>query len=363
MQKKSRQGWSLTRELYDPNELAAEYVRGQREMLGPLHRWAPAETMSWLEAMGVALQTDAQLGVRPVDGIEAVRSTLAAALLQAGVKVITGTTVSAADAKHTGGFWLTMENGETVECHALVLASGGLLANRTLAICRAFGHTVVELAPSIFDLHTRDRRILRASGLHLDGVALQDDSGARAEGTVYLEPWGLGGPAIGALTARAAESMRDRQYRFELRVDWIGACPDANQRTIEAIQRTHPGRRLGEAEAAPVPIRLWRQMLAAAHTEPDQAWSRLSKSEARALHRQLRHDTVKIIKRGAHEQETAICGGVALSEVDFRDLQSRHVPGLFFAGGILDIDALPGGANLQACWTTGQIAGTGAAAM
>ncbi len=359
--KPNRRPWLLTRELYDPAEFAALYPRGQRELLGPLHHFGPAETMTWLEERGLELSIDDSGGVYPAKDIEAVRERLLAELDKAGVAFHGGMGIRAADAKTTGGFWLTLDDGQTLQCDRLVLACGGLLASKARGICESFGHTVVTLAPSIFDLHTRDQRLLKANGSVVTGVHLQDDSGAEARGTVAIEPWGLGGPAVGELTSRAAESMRDRHYKFSLRIDWLGGRNKPAAHDVPAIAKANPRRPVGDEAHAPVPARLWSQMLATANVDPTTHWARLAKPELRALQRQLRHDSVKIVKRGAHQQEAVTCGGVALSEVDFRTMQSHLVPGLFFAGEILDLDGLPGGANLQACWTTGHLAGTGMA--
>lgn len=360
--KPHRHPWVLTRELYDPAEFAAFYPRGQRELLGPLHHFGPGETITWLEERGLELTIDDDGGVRPAKGIEALRDLLLNELEKAGVGFSGGMGIRAADAKSTGGFWLTLDDGQTLQCDRLVLACGGLLASKAKGICESFGHTVVPPVPSIFDLHTRDARILKSNGATVPGVLLKDDSGAEARGTVVLEPWGLGGPAVGELTARAAESMRDRHYKFTLRIDWLGGRDKPARYDIPALVREHPRRPVGDEANAPVPARLWSQMLAHANVDPATHWARLTKLELRFLQRQLRHDSVKIVKRGAHQQEAVTSGGVALNEVDFRTMQSHSVPGLFFAGEILDLDGLPGGANLQACWTTGYLAGLATAA-
>lgn len=356
----NREPWSLTREIYEPDEMAAQYIRGSREMLGPLHRWGAGDAMSWFEEHGIDFEVHEDNRVIPVDGINTVRDKLLRHALDLGIKISTNCNVIAADAKSTGGFWITLEGEGTMECDRLILAAGGLLATKAKGICTAFGHTVVEPVPSIFDLHTRDSRIIHASGEVIEGVQLIDDSGAQASGTVRLEPWGLSGPAVGELTARAAESMKDRRYTFSLHIDWIGGLSDSSVHGIDAITRSNPRRPIGDAQHAPIASRLWQQMINSAGIDPATQWQRLTRQESRALHRQLRHDSVKIIKRGSHQQETAICGGVALSEIDFRSFQSRLVKGLFFVGDILDIDGLPGGANLQSCWTTGRLAGVGA---
>ncbi|WOO41289.1 aminoacetone oxidase family FAD-binding enzyme [Rubellicoccus peritrichatus] len=355
--KKNRDPWSLTREIYEPAEMADQYVRGGREMLGPLHRWGAADAMSWFEQHGIAFDVDETGRVIPVDGIDVLRNKLLGLVSEAGIKISTNCNVVAADAKSTGGFWITLEGEGTMECDSLVLAGGGLLATKAKGICAAFGHTVVEPVPAIFDLHTRDSRIVHAAGELVEGAHLIDDSGAEASGLIRLEPWGLSGPVVGELTSRAAESMRDRRYTFSLRIDWIGGLKNPTERTIDAITRANPRRPVGDEQHAPIPSRLWLQMVKDAGIDPSTQWQRLTKQEARALHRQLRHDSIKIVKRGSHYQETAVCGGVALSEIDFRSFQSRLVPGLHFVGDILDVDGLPGGANLQTCWTTGWLAG------
>lgn len=361
LQKPCRHPWRLTKEIYDPAEMSALYPRGEREMLGPLHHFGPADIMAWLEGRGLALETDEQNSVVTPQGIEALRDLLINELQMCKVTFYGGMGIRAADAKSTGGFWLTRDDGQTLQCDRLVLACGGLLASKAKSICEAFGHTVVPPVPAICDLHTRDQRILKAQGACVEGVRLADDSGAETRGTVTLEPWGLGGPAVGELTSRAAESMRDRRYQFPLRIDWLGARKNPAAQDIPALARHHPRRPVGDDAHAPVCPKLWVQMLAAAGIDPATQWGKLTKPEARALQKQLRHDTVKIVKRGNHQQETVTCGGVALNEVDFRNMQSHKIPGLHFTGEILDLDGLPGGANLQACWTTGHLAGLGVA--
>jgi predicted Rossmann fold flavoprotein len=168
----------------------------------------------------------------------------------------------------------------------------------------------------------------------------------------------LSGPAILKLSAWGARAFAQLGYRFEIGINWLGFTHPEQVRTALTAQKTAAGKRLLSAHCPfELPRRLWESLLGAADIGPDFQWARLSKRQISDLTEELTAGRYQVSGKSMNKDEFVTCGGVSLKEIDFKRMESRLVPGLFFAGEVLDIDGVTGGFNFQAAWTTGRIAG------
>jgi predicted Rossmann fold flavoprotein len=149
-----------------------------------------------------------------------------------------------------------------------------------------------------------------------------------------------------------------QDYKFTLRVNWVGQPEDQVRAGLESLAKANPAKQVGNTPFAHLPMRLWSELLALAGIRAKTRWSALGRSFQQALARGLTATALPVTGKSLNKDEFVTCGGVRLAEVNFKTMESKVAPGVYFAGELLDIDGITGGFNFQAAWTTGWIAGT-----
>jgi hypothetical protein len=362
---------NVTNACADPAQLVTFYPRGGAELRGPFTRFGPAETAAWFARRGVALKTEADGRQFPTtDRSQTIVDCLLEAVRQAGIALRTRCAVQAL-ARQSEVFQVGCGE-ETITAGRVILAAGGGSAD-AYALAAGLGHTIIPPVPSLFTFTVRDARLEGLAGIAAEAALTLWAGAARgkpytAAGPLLITHWGLSGPAVLRLSAWGARALAEAGYQARLGVNWLPPhTPESLLPALQAERAAHPARLVSVrspalAGAARLPERLWPRLAAAAGIAAGQAWGGLSNQGLRALAGALTRTEFQIVGKGAFKEEFVTCGGVSLKEVDFRSLQSRRCPGLYFAGEVLDIDGLTGGFNFQAAWTTGWLAGTSAAA-
>ena len=347
---------NITTACAEPGELARHYPRGSRELLGPFHRWGPREMAAWLAARGVALKAESDGRMFPVtDDAGTIVGCLQRAATAAGVLVRTRCGVRAA----RPGFEVGLTTGETVACDRLLIATGGGKAGGGWELARQLGHAIEPPVPSLFTFQLKDPRLAGLSGVSVEPVEVRvPGTRLRERGPLLVTHWGLSGPAILKLSAWGARLLHDRDYRFDLAVNWV--APRAVDQALAELVRLraeHPRRQVAGGNPFGLPQRLWERLAVAAGMEPSRPWTSVANDVLKALAHQLSDGRFSVTGKSLFKEEFVTCGGVRLAEVDFKTMESRLCPGLYFAGEVLDIDGLTGGFNFQSAWTTGWLAG------
>jgi hypothetical protein len=213
--------------------------------------------------------------------------------------------------------------------------------------------------PSLFTFHVDTAWVRELSGVSLASVAASvPETKLREEGALLLTHWGVSGPVVLRLSAWGARALHALNYQFVLRLNWLPQL-DAEKIAAElgVRRQRQPSRLVINTPIAPLPARLWEQLVIAAGIADQTRWAALSRAAQHALVLQLIRTDLKVTGKSLNKDEFVTCGGVRLGDVDFRTMESRICPGLHFAGELLDIDGITGGFNFQAAWTTGWIAG------
>ncbi|MBL9186598.1 MAG: aminoacetone oxidase family FAD-binding enzyme, partial [Opitutaceae bacterium] len=257
------------------------------------------------------------------------------------------------------GFQLTLTDGSPVRCDRLLLATGGNRSSAGFTIAEKFGHTIEPLVPSLFTFNIEDPRLTGLAGVSLENVTVSvPGTKLRTEGPLLITHWGLSGPAILKLSAWGARDLAACNYHFSLLLNWTGTqARDALVRELAAVRQQNPKKQLTTWSPLAMPRRLWERLVVNAGIAATTPWAQVSNAVLDTLAAQLTAAELKVTGKSTFKDEFVTCGGVRLSEVDFRSMESRLCPGLHFAGEVLDIDGVTGGFNFQAAWTTGWIAG------
>jgi predicted Rossmann fold flavoprotein len=223
----------------------------------------------------------------------------------------------------------------------------------------SLGHQLEAPVPSLFTFHIATPWLRGLAGVSVERVeASVAESKLSERGALLVTHWGLSGPAILRLSAWGARALHAKNYSFSLQINWL---PDLDDKTIaaelEKRRNSQPAKLVVNAPMAPLPARLWEQLVLAAGLASDLRWSGLSRAGQHQLIQQLLRSEFAVTGKSLNKDEFVTCGGVKLDEVNFKTMESKICPGLYFAGEVLDIDGITGGFNFQSAWTTGWLAG------
>ncbi len=346
---------NVTHACFDPAILAQNYPRGGAALRGPFTRFQPQDTIDWFAARGVRLKTEADGRIFPVSNkSQTIVECLIDSAAKAGVEI--QAEVSIESLTHSAsGFVLRLKNGESVRGDRLLLATGSNRQGHEWAA--SLGHTIAPPVPSLFTFNVDDSRLAGLAGVAVDKTQLTLGQWTHA-GPTLITHWGLSGPAVLKLSAWGARALHDCNYNAELKINWLPDFAEGDvSKQLTAVKAEHPKRFIMNNPPFPLPQRLWERLAAAAGVAASQRWAELSKPGASQLIAELRRGSYQISGKGVFKEEFVSCGGVNLDEVNFKTVESRLCPGLFFAGEILDIDGVTGGFNFQSAWTTAWLAG------
>lgn len=352
---------NVTHACFDPKLLITRYPRGGRELLGPFHRFQPADTVEWFESRGVKLKTEEDGRMFPVsdDSADIIRA-LTGEAERLGVRVERQRGLERARPVE-GGFELDCTDGSTFRCRGLILATGGNRASGGWAVAELLGHRIVPPVPSLFSFHVQHPVLEGLAGIAVDpaGVSLPE-MGAAQTGALLITHKGLSGPAVLKLSAWQAPGLAARRDEVELIINWVPAHPDPLAE-LQRMRRQSGARAVFKTRLFELPRRLWERLCLHAGIGEELPWARLTALHQQALFRSLTAMEAQMRGKTLNKDEFVTCGGVDLKEVDMKKFQSRLHPNLFFAGEVLNIDGVTGGFNFQAAWTGGFLAGNAAA--
>jgi predicted Rossmann fold flavoprotein len=241
----------------------------------------------------------------------------------------------------------------------LLLATGGSRSVTGAQIAQSLGHTVVPPVPSLFSLHVSTPWLRSLPGVSIPDIEVSvSGTKLRERGPMLITHNGVSGPAVLRLSAWGARVLHGFDYRFVLRVNWLPASTEETIRVgLQSLRQSNPNRHVINSPLTPLPARLWERLALAAGIDRETRWTTLSRAKARELVSVLTHTKLEVNGKSLNKDEFVTCGGVSLREVNFKTMESRITPGLYFAGELLDLDGVTGGFNFQAAWTTGWIAG------
>ena len=351
---------NVTHSCFDPRELVEFYPRGGQELLGPFTRFACGDTMEWFEDRGIELKVESDGRVFPVsDNSETIVHCLESMADTAGVIRETQAGLKNLVRLDSGIWHVELESGASIDADRVLLAPGS--SKKIWDVLSGLGHRIVPPVPSLFTFNIRDPRLAELSGVSVSNVRVTVPvGGLETEGPLLITHWGLSGPAVLKMSAFGARWMADQDHRFTMYVNWLPQFEAEDLiEELNSLRKdvSHQRKRVLSNAMFGIPLRLWRSLGAFARIPESANWSDLSKPQLRKWAEVLTESTFTVVGKSTNKDEFVTAGGISLSEVSFTTMESRIAPGLYFAGEVLDIDALTGGFNFQAAWTTGWIAG------
>ncbi|OYQ47454.1 aminoacetone oxidase family FAD-binding enzyme [Flavobacterium cyanobacteriorum] len=345
---------NVTHACFVPDELVKFYPRGEKELRGPFNRFCSGDTIEWFEHRGVELKIEDDGRMFPVtDSSQTIIDCFFTAARKLDIQILLGESIQSVyrSQKH----WKIDTNKENFLAENLVMATGS--NPKMWDMLQGLGHTIVPPVPSLFTFNIKDPRIKDLMGVSALASVRVKGTKLQASGPLLITHWGMSGPGILRLSAWGARELFDKNYQFVLQVNWLN---DLSAEECEGLLRTLKQEQAKKTVARRSPFdfpnRLWESLVNAAGIGTETRWADLSKQELQALVNQLINAEFRVNGKSTFKEEFVTAGGVDLKEVNFKTMESRLQPSLYFAGEVLNIDAITGGFNFQNAWTGGFIA-------
>jgi predicted Rossmann fold flavoprotein len=363
---------NLTNSFEEIKSIKKVYPRGDKLMKRALKAFSNNDTMAWFETEGVKLITQSDQCVFPKsqDAMEIV-NTLQRLMSRLGVKILTRTSVESIEQNDDFSFTVTTSSQQKITAQKVVVTAGGKPKEQGFSFLKPLSIDIIPPVPSLFTLNVNDESLQNLMGTVVNGVTVRlIGTNYSTQGALLITHWGLSGPAVLKLSSLAARHLAECNYSAEVGINWLETLKESEAlQLLSAVREQNPQKQIGSFapsfdlpqntdthRQSPVTHQLWLYIIYKVGLSPQKRWQEMGAKQMNRLASVLTNDIHQVSGKGKFKEEFVTCGGVALSEIDFNTMESKKHKGLFFAGEILDIDAVTGGFNLQAAWTTSYIA-------
>ncbi len=351
---------NVTHNLFEVRAFTEKYPRGSKELLSPLHTFQAKDTVDWFKSRGVELVPEADGRMFPTTNTsETIIECFMNAAENLNVDVRLNHKVDKIEKLESGQFLLYIRNLESIATDSVMIATGSSQFGYNLA--KDLGHTITELAPSLFSFKIEDSLISDLPGLSFEKAEVQllieNQKPFKEKGPMLITHWGLSGPAVLKISAWAAREMLHADYKALLKVNWLGLDKvDTAVLYLKRIKEAGLKSQVQNIYPEELAKRFWLKVLEKSQIALEKRWADVSNKELQSLAEILFSTEFKVLGKNRYKDEFVECGGVDLKEINFKKMESKICPNLFFAGEVLDIDGITGGFNFQNAWTGAWIA-------
>lgn len=342
------------------SKLVQHYPRGGNSLKKLFGFFKVNDTIEWFAQRGVQMKTEADGRMFPVSNSS---QTIIDCFLEEAerlkVSLQTGFTVQQI-VPEEDGFSLQSGRGEVVKAGRVLIAVGGYAKAEGYQWLTALGHSLVPPVPSLFTFNSPGNPIRELAGLSVPLAQVRiETTKLQYEGPVLITHWGFSGPAVLKLSAYGADWIHSQNYRFAIQIRWVVEPQEEKLRQqLQSYLQAHPKRLIHGHPLFELPQRLWQHLCRQAEISQELRWLEITKKGLNKLIEGLYRDRHMVEGKTTFKEEFVTCGGIPLQELSLPSMESKIVPGLFFAGEVLNIDGITGGFNFQNAWTTGWLAGS-----
>ena len=342
---------NVTHACFEPNELVKFYPRGEKELRGPFHQFCSGDTIEWFEKHGVALKIEDDGRMFPVsNSSQTIIDCFMQATQKLGIAVLTGQSVQSIFKKED--FWKVETQKEQFVAQKLILATGS--NPKIWEMLQTHGHAIVSPVPSLFTFNIKDARIKELPGVSALVTVRVKDTKLVSTGPLLITHWGMSGPAILKLSAWGARILETKNYQFLIYVNWLNDLDASEVETIlKNLKQENAKKMVSKKSPFELTNRLWESLVLASGILEDTKWADLSKTQLQRLSQELTKSVFQVNGKSTFKEEFVTAGGIDLKEINFKTMESKLHTNLYFAGEIVNIDAITGGFNFQNAWTSG----------
>jgi predicted Rossmann fold flavoprotein len=344
---------NVTHACFVPNDLVKFYPRGEKELRGPFHQFCSGDTVEWFEKHGVELKIEDDGRMFPVsNSSQTIIDCFLSATKKLGIDTLTGQSVQSIFKAET--HWKVETNHDTYSCQKLIMTTGS--NPKIWELLTEIGHTIVPPVPSLFTFNIKDKRIKDLMGVSALASVKVLGSKLSASGPLLITHWGMSGPGILRLSAWGARELADKKYQFAIQINWLNDLTlEETEEKLKELKLEHSKKAISKKSPFDFPNRLWESLVLASEILEETKWADLSKKQLQNLAKQLTQGVFQVNGKSTFKEEFVTAGGIDLKEINFKTMESKLHENLFFAGEILNIDAITGGFNFQNAWTGGFI--------
>jgi predicted Rossmann fold flavoprotein len=356
---------NVTHACPDVEVLLKKYPRGERFLKKAFYQFATKNTIDWFKQNGVELHTEKDGRMFPTtNSSDTIIDCFLRKVHQYKIQILTQHEVvdihqnKMSENKSQKNFTIQLQGREAMQADAICLATGGMLKSDRLKWLTNFGHAIIDPVPSLFTFNTVDKKITTLMGVAVDKASIQWRGNKNIEvGPLLITHWGISGPAAIKLSAWCARAMAEVNYEGAIQINWTSNFNESTLKMEWINFRMDFGKReMGSKNPFELPQRLWHFLLGEAGITLNTKWADLKSANQQVLIQLLTRYTLDIKGKTTFKEEFVTCGGVDLKDIDAQTMESKWVPGLHFAGEMMDVDGVTGGFNFQHAWTSGWLA-------
>ena len=334
---------------FDPKELVGFYPRGNKELLSVFHKFQPGDTMDWFEKRNVALKIESDNRIFPeTNSSQTIMDTLVNEVVSRKFKIETKIVVL--DIQRQKEQYLVITNSGEYLADYIIYTTGS--SPKSLKILQNLGHKIVEPVPSLFTFNIKNEVLKDLMGTSFPHAEVSiPELKMEESGPMLITHWGLSGPAILKISAWKARELAALKYRFHIRVNFLGMDKDDAEEAFKNYRNQNPKKTIGNSKIYNITTRFWHRILWISKVNLEKNISNLTAREIQNIIQNLCENEMSVSGKSTYKDEFVTAGGVELKEVDFKNMSSKILSNFYLAGEVLNIDAVTGGFNFQACWS------------
>ena len=336
---------------FDPRELVQFYPRGHKELLSVFTKFQPGDTMNWYEEHGVALKIEDDNRIFPEsNSSQSIIDCLVNECRKKNVKILTKQTVTEILPQEDG--YKIHTTNQNYFADYVVFSTGS--SPKAFKILEKLGHQIIAPVPSLFTFNIKNEILKDLMGTSFQYVNIEIPKlNLEESGSLLITHWGLSGPAILKLSAWGARELAALKYQFEIIVNFIGTASEDALEIFKNFKENEPKKSIGQAKIFDITNRFWNRILFVSGIDTAKQLANINNKEMQKIIENLCCCRMNVTGKSTFKEEFVTAGGVDLKEMDFKTMKSKKLPNFYISGEVLNIDAVTGGFNFQACWSEG----------
>ena len=336
---------------FDPRELVQFYPRGNKELLSVFTKFQPGDTMNWYEEHGVALKIEDDNRIFPEsNSSQSIIDCLVNECRKKNVIILTKQTVTEILPQENGYKIHTTDQNYSADY--VVFSTGS--SPKAFKILEKLGHQIIAPVPSLFTFNIKNEILKDLMGTSFQYVDIEIPKlNLEESGSLLITHWGLSGPAILKLSAWGARELAALKYQFEIIVNFIGTASEDALEIFKNFKENEPKKSIGQAKIFDITNRFWQRILFVSGIDTTKQLANINNKEMQKIIENLCRCRMNVTGKSTFKEEFVTAGGVDLKEMDFKTMKSKKLPNFYISGEVLNIDAVTGGFNFQACWSEG----------
>ena len=336
---------------FDPRELVQFYPRGNKELLSVFTKFQPGDTMNWYEEHGVALKIEDDNRIFPEsNSSQSIIDCLVNECRKKNVKILTKQTVTEILPQKNGYKIHTTDQNYSADY--VVFSTGS--SPKAFKILEKLGHQIITPVPSLFTFNIKNEILKDLMGTNFQYVNIEIPKlNLEESGSLLITHWGLSGPTVLKLSAWGARELAALKYQFEIIVNFIGTASEDALEIFRNFKENEPKKSIGQAKIFDITNRFWQRILFVSGVDTAKQIANINNKEMQKIIENLCRCRMNVTGKSTFKEEFVTAGGVDLKEMDFKTMKSKKLPNFYISGEVLNIDAVTGGFNFQACWSEG----------